>query len=343
MAEGQTIDREQFLKDNKLGDVLDVFVKRDITIEELLEFDKSDLKLFAKEIGLDALSQNRLVKAITKLAPIQDMHAAPPSSSTLGTGFTSSLSTSFAPTGSATHVIVSPEEHDAISKLYERYEDSSKLVVSLKQSFDLLKQSATQCKVDVNEGFDRLVLSLENKKTELIEEAKTVKDTKKEKLMNQLQQLKEYCSDITNGKKQYEQYISDPNMDIHKRKHAILTMIDEILHNKKVQLVMVTQPKMAFNVDNKQVTKFLESLVIDDCDQPFPPVMTITKIDHDRVVIHWHLDAKYQTNNTKTVLAFEVSWCKLPKSYLKVDEKGKKRKNQRKRRRNERRRRRKKK
>merc|ERR1712129_410239 len=63
------IDRDQFLKDNKLGDVLDIFVKRDITIEELLEFDHPDLRQFAKELGLDALSQNRLVKAIAKLRP----------------------------------------------------------------------------------------------------------------------------------------------------------------------------------------------------------------------------------------------------------------------------------
>eukprot|EP01084_Bolivina_argentea_P214285 363812_1 len=67
MSEQKKIDREQFLKENKLGDVIDVFIKRDIEIEELLEFDKSDLKLCAKELGLDILAQNRLVKAISKL------------------------------------------------------------------------------------------------------------------------------------------------------------------------------------------------------------------------------------------------------------------------------------
>eukprot|EP01084_Bolivina_argentea_P314718 545127_1 len=67
MNEQKKIDREEFLKENKLGDVIDVFIKRDVEIEELLEFDKSDLKLCAKELGLDILSQNRLVKAISKL------------------------------------------------------------------------------------------------------------------------------------------------------------------------------------------------------------------------------------------------------------------------------------
>eukprot|EP01083_Nonionella_stella_P235186 827236_1 len=196
MTEGQTIDREQFLKDNKLGDKLDVFVKRDITIEELLEFDKADLKLFAKELGLDALSQNRLVKAIMKLKPDINV-ASSMGTMSMGTGMTGSMSM---PSKSATHVIVSPEEHDAISKLYERYEDSNKLIVNLKESFDLLSTSASKCKIDVNEGFDRLVLNLENKKKELIEECKNIKDDKKNKLMNQLQLLKEYCVEITNEK-----------------------------------------------------------------------------------------------------------------------------------------------
>merc|ERR1712003_292427 len=141
--------------------------------------------------------------------------------------------------------------------------------------------------------------------------------------MGQLQGLKDYCLSITEGKKTYEQYIADPNMDIHKRKNAILSMIDDIINDKKISLVMVTQPKIAFNIDKKQVTKFIESLVIDDCDQPFPPLVVISKLESDRVVIVWTLDAKYQTNNTKEISMFEVSWCKMPKAYVVKDEKEK--------------------
>ena len=229
MTEGQTIDRAQFLKDHKLGDVLNIFEERDIAIEELLEFDKGDLRQFAKEIGLDVLSQNRLVKAIDRLRPSPTTSAAAPMMGTTGmtgmTGITGSGTSSTTPGGFSafsamgggggkkTHVIVSPEEHEAISKLYERYEDSSKLLVQLKDSFDSLAGSAEKCKVDVDEGFDKLIANLETKKTQLIEECKSVKEKKKEKLVHQLQSLKEYCERITSGKQQYEKYISDPNMD----------------------------------------------------------------------------------------------------------------------------------
>merc|ERR1712083_1277352 len=170
-------------------------------------------------------------------------------------------------------------------------------------------------------GFDALVLSLEVKKSELIEECKAVKNEKREKLMAQLQGLKDYCLAITDGKKRYEQLIADPNMDIHKRKNAILGMIDDIINDKKVSLVMVTQPKIAFHIDEKQVTKFINGLVIDDCDQPFPPLVVITKLESDRIVISWSLDSKYLTSNTKEISMFEVSWCKLPKAYVVRDDK----------------------
>merc|ERR1712204_55145 len=103
------------------------------------------------------------------------------------------------------------------------------------------------------------------------------------------------------------------------------------ISDKGVSLVMVTQPKLAFNIDKKQVTKFIESLVIDDCDQPFPPLVVISKLDSDRIVILWSLDPKYQTGNTKEISMFEVSWCKMPKTYVVKDEKEKlkkRRKNQ---------------
>ena len=81
-----------------------------------------------------------------------------------------------------------------------------------------------------------------------------------------------------------------------------------------------------FCVINDQVTKFVDSLVIDDCDQPFPPLIVIQKLDADRIVVTWQLDQKYQTSNTKAILSFGIEWCKLPKSYLKRDEKESKKK-----------------
>eukprot|EP01084_Bolivina_argentea_P119247 211455_1 len=65
--EKQTIDIEQFLNDNKLDKLVEIFIERDITVEKLLEFDEEELKVFAKELLSDVVSQNRLVETILKL------------------------------------------------------------------------------------------------------------------------------------------------------------------------------------------------------------------------------------------------------------------------------------
>jgi len=305
--EGDAINVKEFLTSNKLADVLDIFVKREITIEELIEFDKDDLNEFGQSIGLDLLQRKRFVKAVLKLQP-QGVSA--PQSAMTTTG--QYISTSKSPQ----HVIVSPEEHEAISSLNVRYNETGKLIKDLEGSFAKLEESSKQCKVSVNDGFKELINKLQIKKKELIDEVKEVQQSKKDKLNNQLIELQKYCKDITNGKKQYQEYIEDVNMDINKRKNKILNMIDNILNDSNVMLVMVTQPKIAFNVDNKAVQKFLDSLVIDDCDQPFPPVVFIVKIQHDRITIEWKMDDKFQTNNTKTINAFEIEYAKLPKEYL---------------------------
>ena len=78
-----------------------------------------------------------------------------------------------------------------------------------------------------------------------------------------------------------------------------------------------------------QIDAFMAALVIDDCDQPFPPLVLIHRVDAGRIVVVWRVDAKYQTANTKAILCFSVQWCRLPKAYLKEDEE-KKREKQRK-------------
>ena len=44
-GESDGVDTKQWLIDNKLDHMLDIFMERSIDIEELLEFDENDLKL----------------------------------------------------------------------------------------------------------------------------------------------------------------------------------------------------------------------------------------------------------------------------------------------------------
>eukprot|EP01084_Bolivina_argentea_P303665 524337_1 len=74
MAEGH-IPIEQFLQENKLSDTIALFKKREIEINELVEIGFDELRKLAQSLGLDLLSENRLVKAIKKLKPLDPPHS----------------------------------------------------------------------------------------------------------------------------------------------------------------------------------------------------------------------------------------------------------------------------
>ena len=246
-TEGGVIDVTKFLADNKLTYVADKFKEKDVSIEELFEFTSEELNEWAaSDLGLDTLARKRLIKAVSALKPKtpqeEDLSSLPSHFGNRG-----------AQGGQPAHVIVSPEEHEAISKLYQRFDDTSNLISSLESSFNMLEKSAIDCKTSVNSGFEEIVNELKRKEKSLSEECVIVGNEKKTKLLGQLESLKEYCKVISNGKTKYEEYISDSTMDIHKRKTTIVSMIDDIINNNNVCMVMVTQPKIGFPVNQKQV------------------------------------------------------------------------------------------
>ena len=61
---GENISTSKWLKENKLEDKEHIFIERDITIEELCDFESQELADFAKDIGLDTLARKRFVRGI---------------------------------------------------------------------------------------------------------------------------------------------------------------------------------------------------------------------------------------------------------------------------------------
>eukprot|EP01084_Bolivina_argentea_P225764 381439_1 len=286
MTEGQTLDRVQFLKDNKLSDVLDIFIKRDIVIEELIEFDITDLQQFATDIGLDILQKKRFIKAINSLKPINKTQQTINSAK-------------------LRHIIISTDEHNAISKLYEQYQSISKLMESINNSFNILEQSLSSITSTINHYFDALTLNITTKQTELIKNNQFQTNTKQNQLTNQLETLQKYLLTINDTTEKYKQYQSNNS------KINILSMVNSVLNDPNIQMSFITQPKLSFNIIDDQVAQFLNSFTINDCDAPLSPIIEILKIKHDRVVMKWNVKSV-----SKKILMFQIQWMKLPKSYL---------------------------
>ena len=171
----QAIDVKQWLSDNQLLDVHQIFVKRDISIEELLEFELSDIQLisfihfcsiqyqyiqpqlnrdFANEIGLDTLQKNRFIKGIRKLKSISNNEE-------------------------------SKNGIDSIQNNY--YAETTKLIEQLQTSFNTVDESIKSCQNQVNQKFDQLFEKLKIQQTKILKDIEENGKSKKDEIAKELQ------------------------------------------------------------------------------------------------------------------------------------------------------------
>ncbi|ETO28055.1 hypothetical protein RFI_09075 [Reticulomyxa filosa] len=240
------IDRKKWLSENKLNDVERIFEERDVAIEELTEFNEEELNEFAKDIGLDTLQRRRFVKAILSLVENRVVAKGVASGQTSQQGEVGS--TTKVNPSQLIHVIVSPQEHDAITKVYDRYNRAKQLLVDLEKSTNVLEERKGQCKEEIKSQMVKLIQQLENKKAYLLNEMNSVKVEKKQKLQKQLTDLNTYRQVIADGRRRYEELLGDASLDVHVRRRKVLQLVNNILENKP-SMVMVTQPNVKFTYD----------------------------------------------------------------------------------------------
>ncbi|ETO10562.1 hypothetical protein RFI_26817 [Reticulomyxa filosa] len=174
------------------------------------------------------------------------------------------------------HLIISPQEHEAITKLHERFDQTSSLVKQLEQSFDTLKKNGESCQQDITSRMELVYKQVQEWQAKLYEAVDAMKNQKIERLQQQLDQLKTYRAEVNQGKNKYQELIDDPSLDVQSRKKQVVEMVDKILGRSEIPLLMVTQPKVEFGWSEQYLNTLLSHIVINDCDQPFPPYVIIS-------------------------------------------------------------------
>eukprot|EP01084_Bolivina_argentea_P221169 374667_1 len=282
--DGDKIDRKQWLIDNKLEDAITVFEKRNVDIEELIDFEKEDLIEFAKDVlHLDVLARNRFIKAINKLKDIRNKNK--PNNNNLDFNFNFQPQ-SFQPNKDS--IIISNEEHKAKEQLYERNNEIAKLCYNITTAMDhQLEQSYSNTLIEINNIFDTINQQLISKKQQLMNDIINIEKQKTDTLKKQLLSLNEYMPILNDTKKQYYKHIEDKNLDIKSRKNIVLKLISNALNNNQNVCTFVTKPNIKFNIPSKTVNEFINKLEINNCDQPYPPDIIITKCTATRIAIKW--------------------------------------------------------
>jgi len=216
------IDISKWLADNKLTSKEKEIKERNVTIEELADMGADDFKNFADGVGLDTLARKRFLKALQQLKP-----PSKPSLMVVSQSVDKNLSVNvFGGLGAiqyrskedGTSVVVTPQEHEMITQLYEKFIRTALLVQNLNGCSQILEFGTRQCKDDINKKMDYVVQQLGDRKKVLKDDMLQIRSQKGEKLEQQLQLLRSYQSELEDGKKQFEQAIADSSSDVHTRK-----------------------------------------------------------------------------------------------------------------------------
>jgi len=129
-----------------------------------------------------------------------------------------------------------------------------------------------------------------SEKNVLKEDMARLRAEKSDKLEQQLLQIHSYQKELEEGKKLYEQAIADSSLDVHTRKKRIITLVSELTGRKDIQLMLATQPKLRLGFETQMLTTFLDQLAINDCDQPTTPLVKLTKVNFDSVILELQCD-----------------------------------------------------
>ena len=100
-------------------------------------------------------------------------------------------------------MIVSPAEHNAIIKLYEKYDKSSALINTIQHSIHTLNESEQFIIAEITKQMDEIIKNIRNKKQPSMQQTDTLYKQKENILKQQLNEMENYLKIINDGKYKY--------------------------------------------------------------------------------------------------------------------------------------------
>eukprot|EP01084_Bolivina_argentea_P091067 163988_1 len=287
------VNVDEWLKQNKLSDIADIFKQRDVTIEELIEFEDTDLKAFANDtLKLDTLASSRFLSGIKRLRPKK-----------------------IEQTALKHKVIISNKEQNAISQLYERYESTTKLQQEIRDSLEQFN-GENQCNQKIETIINDLISKINEKRSEVLNDVDKTANDKNNLLSKQVKSLQNYLPTIKNGQAQYDQYIHAKNMNMKQRKKTVLNMVSQIFSDSQISMTLITAPRLQFNINNhiENLERMYSCFDVNDCDQPQPLIANIKKIKFDEIIIQYSLHS-LDINSVNNILEIEAECVLMDKNY----------------------------
>eukprot|EP01084_Bolivina_argentea_P062003 113359_1 len=265
-AKGNDELKAFFTLNNKLEMTwYDTLVEEGIDYSDLVDSAEDDLRDLLKECNLKQKAIIRIINAVRKLPH----------------------STAYKKLKETQVSIVSTAEQEATLKIQKESCIVSDKISDVSTIMKTLEQKTKQCEKLIKDSFDNIVQKANKRKEELLQQLKTISETKYNNLLSQQNILKNRVKELDNFYNETQDMIKDTSMDLQKRKLKILSQTETIL-NKQVDsdVELIKDVNIEIKLDTKDISNTI-SLIGSVYDETgaLPPMIKITKITFDSVTL----------------------------------------------------------
>ena len=145
---------------------------------------------------------------------------------------------------------------------------------------------------------------MERFEKKLTKDVKDIAAQKNKELKDQLKKVNEYKENITKSKNKFENILNSDKKNIDDRKKQVINIIDKVLYeakdNKKQELIneFITQPDIKLYVNSNLFKKYIKNNIkLNDCDNPFPPILKCKSIKYANVKLSWSMISNNMCEN----------------------------------------------
>eukprot|EP01083_Nonionella_stella_P079526 218276_1 len=153
-------------------------------------------------------------------------------------------------------IFVSKEEEDAQERLEEYQKQIVQLNSEIRESNDLLSKNVKECHQNIQISFDRLWQEMQTKKQQIESKLKSIEQKKRSRIQAKTETIATEKEKVNKAKDKCTELQQDSAMDRQKRKHAIVSLVNDVMSTKLSTNAAKVNPQIMFECDVDNILSF---------------------------------------------------------------------------------------
>eukprot|EP01083_Nonionella_stella_P021301 59093_1 len=291
-------------------DIKRKLLQREVTQDELVEFEDDELRSFCKDMHFNSTQTVRILKAVQTLRSNQYLPSKEEEEKKHNINHKNVESR-------AETVFISQQEHQQYEALSNEEQTANRLMQSINEGCNALDIEYNHTIQAIQSCTDELVHELQNKRNQLLLDIDTIQQYKHDGLQHQFVESSQYLQHITKMRHDFEYFANDASMNRKRRTIKLQSMLNDMIRND-IKMSLVHKPCIQVSHTNMNALhKYLNTLNISYCDSPPTPIIDLQScaFDGSALEISWRVQDTHEFESDIT--GFEVYYTKTTNNRMK--------------------------